>query len=53
MNVFDAPPSSLMDLTANPKVKTIEGEGVGERSLACNTSGGKGACWSSRMGPRD
>jgi hypothetical protein len=27
----------LMDLTASPKVKTIEGEGVGARSLARNT----------------
>jgi len=27
-----------MDSTANPKVKTTEGEGVGARSLAHNTS---------------
>jgi hypothetical protein len=26
---YDAPPSSLMDLIANPKVKTLEGKGVG------------------------
>jgi hypothetical protein len=26
---FDAPPDSLMDSTTNPKVKTMEGEGVG------------------------
>jgi hypothetical protein len=29
----DAPPSSLMALIVNPKVKTMEGEGVGARSL--------------------
>jgi hypothetical protein len=34
----DAPPSSLMDLTMGPKVKTMEGEGVGVRSLTHNTS---------------
>jgi len=28
-----------MDLTASPKVKTIEGEGVGARTLARNISG--------------
>jgi len=27
-----------MDLIASPKVKILEGEGVGVRSLACNTS---------------
>jgi len=27
-----------MDSTANPKVRTTEGEGVGVHSLACNTS---------------
>jgi hypothetical protein len=35
----DAPPSSLMDSTVSPKVKTLEGEGIGARSLARNTSG--------------
>jgi hypothetical protein len=34
----DAPPSFLMDSTMNPKVKTMEGKGVGVRSLTCNTS---------------
>jgi hypothetical protein len=38
----DAPPSSLMDSTTNPKMKTTEGEGVEARSLACNTSGYSG-----------
>jgi hypothetical protein len=33
----DAHPNSLMDSTTNPKVKTIEGKGVGVRSLARNT----------------
>jgi len=38
----DAPPSSLMDSTASPKVKIAEGEGVGACSLACNISGIEG-----------
>jgi len=40
--VFDAPPSSLMDLNASLKVKTMEGEEVGMRSLVCNTLGVEG-----------
>jgi hypothetical protein len=36
------PPSSLMDLTASPKVRTMEGKGVGARSLACSTLGVEG-----------
>jgi hypothetical protein len=39
---FDAPPSSLMDLTMNPKVKTSEGEGVGAHSLVHSTLGVEG-----------
>jgi len=31
-----------MDSTVSPKVKTTEGEGVGVRSLACNTLGVEG-----------
>jgi hypothetical protein len=38
----NAPPSSLMDLAANPNKKITEGEGVGARSLAHNTSGVEG-----------
>jgi hypothetical protein len=34
----NAPPSSLMDSTTSPKMKTLEGEGIGARSLAYNTS---------------
>jgi hypothetical protein len=34
---LDAPPSSLMDSTASPKVKTTKGE-VGVCFVACNTS---------------
>jgi len=37
--MYDAPPSSLMDSIANPKVKIAEAEGVGVRSLARNTFG--------------
>jgi hypothetical protein len=40
--IDDALPSSLMDLTSNPKVKTTKGKGVGARSLARNTLGVKG-----------
>jgi hypothetical protein len=36
-NIIDALPSSLMDSTMNPRVKTTEGEGIGARSLARNT----------------
>ncbi len=42
INIFYAPPSSLMDSIASSKVKTIEGKGVGAHSLACNISGVKG-----------
>jgi hypothetical protein len=38
----DAPPSSLMDSTMSPKVKTTKGEGVGVRSLAHNILGVEG-----------
>jgi hypothetical protein len=42
LRFFDAPPSSSMDLTASPKVKIVEGEGVGAHSLAYSTLGVKG-----------
>ncbi len=38
----DTPPSSLMHSTRSPKVKIIEGKGVGACSLARSTSGVKG-----------
>jgi hypothetical protein len=34
---IDAPPSSLMDSTMSPKVKIVEGEGIGACSLAHST----------------
>jgi hypothetical protein len=34
----DKTPSSLMDSTANPNMKTMEGKGIGVCSLACSTS---------------
>jgi hypothetical protein len=40
--LIDAPPSSLMDLAASPKKKTMEGEGIGTHSLARSTSRVKG-----------
>ncbi len=39
---IDAPPSSLMESTMSPKVKTTEGERIGARSLACNILGVEG-----------
>jgi hypothetical protein len=33
---IDAPPNSLMDSIVSLKVKTLEGEGVGMRSLVCS-----------------
>jgi hypothetical protein len=38
MTGSDTPPSSLMDSTVSPKVKTSEGKGVGVRSLIHSTS---------------
>jgi len=40
--VYGAPPSSLMDSIASPKVKTSERERIEVRSLARNTLGVKG-----------
>jgi hypothetical protein len=42
MTIYDAPPSSLMDSTMSPKVKTAEGEGIGVHSLVRGTLGVKG-----------
>ncbi len=38
----NTPPNSFRDSTTSPKVTTKEGKGVGERSLARNTSRVKG-----------
>jgi hypothetical protein len=35
---INTPPSSLMDSTASPKVKTMEREGIGAHSLVHDTS---------------
>jgi hypothetical protein len=40
--MYDAPPSSLMDSVASPKVKTMEGKGVRASSLTRNTLGVEG-----------
>ncbi len=48
--LIDAPPSSLMDSTMSPKVKTMEGKGIGVRSLACNTLGIEGRAGAPRWG---
>ncbi len=42
MASHDAPPYSLMDSIVSPKVKTMEGEGVGAHSLAHITLGVEG-----------
>ncbi len=34
---IDAPPNSKIDSTTSTKVKTVEGQGIGARSLAHNT----------------
>ncbi len=47
----DTPPSSLMDSTMSPKVKIMEGEGVGVRSLTRNTSGVEGHARALGWGP--
>ncbi len=39
---YGTPPSSLIDSTASPKVKTTEGQGVGVRFLVRSISGVKG-----------
>jgi hypothetical protein len=39
--VIDAPPNSLIDSNASPKMKTTE-KGVGVCSFACNTLGVEG-----------
>ncbi len=41
-NKADTFPKSLMDSTTNPKVKTLEGEGVGTCSLPHNMLGVEG-----------
>ncbi len=46
----DTPPSSLMDSTASPKVKTMKGEGVGVRYLVCSILGVKGCASAPRWG---
>jgi hypothetical protein len=46
----DTPPSSLMHSTGSPKVKIIEGEGVGVCSLAHNTLGVEGYVGASGWG---
>jgi len=41
-SLIDTPPSSLMDLIANPKVKTTKGKGVEVHSMVCSTLGFRG-----------
>jgi hypothetical protein len=46
----DAPPNSLMDSTANPKVKTTKEKGVGARSLTYSTLGVEGCVGTPKWG---
>jgi hypothetical protein len=41
-NMYDAPPSPLMNSNVSLKVKIAKGKGIGVRSLARNTSGVEG-----------
>jgi hypothetical protein len=47
--LVDAPPKSLKNSNANPKMKIMEEEKIGVRSFTHSTLGVKKACWSSRM----
>ncbi len=49
--MFDTLLSSLMDLIASPKVTTMEGEGVGVRSLVCSILGVEGCVKAPGWGP--
>jgi hypothetical protein len=49
---WHTPENSLKDSNVSPKVKTMEEEGVGAHSLACNTVGVQGVHWSFEMGIR-
>jgi hypothetical protein len=46
----DTPPSSLMDSTMSPKVKTTKGKGIKAHSLARSISSVENVCWSFGMG---
>ncbi len=46
----DTPPHSLKDSDVSLKVKTLEKEGVGVRSLVCSILGVRVTCWSYKMG---
>ncbi len=46
---IDAPPSSLMDSTASPKMKIVEGEGVGAREPK-NEDSGRRRSWGTLLG---
>ncbi len=50
MIFIDAPPHSLKDSNASPKMKTMEEGGVGVRSLVCSISGVKGCVGTSGWG---
>ncbi len=52
MHPCGAPPSSLMDSTTSPKVKTMEGKGVEVSFSACNTLRVEGCAGAPRWGLR-
>jgi len=47
---IDTPPNFLIDSNSNPKVKTMEEEGVGACSLTCSILGVKGHVGAPRWG---
>ncbi len=50
MIIDDAPPSSLIDSTTSPKVKTTKGQEIGACSLTRNTSKVEGHVGTPRWG---
>jgi hypothetical protein len=48
----DAPPNSLKDSNANPKVKTTKEERIEVHSLGRNTSRVRRVCWNFEIGTR-
>jgi hypothetical protein len=52
MKVYEAPPNSLKDSNASPKVKTTQKEGVGLCSIVHNTLGVRRVSWNFGMGNR-
>jgi hypothetical protein len=50
INLFDTPPSSLIDPQCEYEVNIAEEQGIGACSMARSILRSRGACWSSGMG---